>query len=713
MSRGGYLRLATSNSAFTVAVLAVILIMPGAALYSATDPESVVSLHSQYVAADSPDPEDPITWAPPADITAKQRRTADWTNQGYRYVDFARVDQNVYVIAISWNRTVVGTLGSILELYRSTDGGCTWSPPDHVFGDWNLGLTVISVCAYRNGTADDVLIVAKEKVLKSTDSGLSFSRLTDLPYETLPYPVNHWHEWTSVDAATNASWSNGQRSDDDIYVVGCRKITIAFDGGYRLRTSVTKSTDGGLTWTYSDIDPRMAYPSAQIACDGEVLCVVYPSNPSLYVWKSTDWARTWSLAKIITPSTSVPSPYIHSTNLEVIDSNTMSLSYIESSPDGGYADIGSFGCLLWSNLTYIELERLDSPNWRISDYFRGVTRADLTVDIVWIRLKGLQDAESVAISMTRGVFGSNHTRFGLLRVHTNPDLHSVIRMNGFALASNATEWVTVVPWTYVIEFGSYYGWDAPKPLKTSIRASQSVSIEGNFTRLGHLTVSTSPALPSTIYVDGIPRNDWVLSADVRAGHYNVSFGDVEGYTTPSHVTVEVVAGENTSVVGEFLSSPGALGPDPSSFGYLRLYTEPAIKTMIFLDGHWMSYWGLDWAKLSPGEYELTFSDVDEFIAPPPMTLRIQAALLTEMRAPFSVAANLRVQTSAPVNGTIYIDGVPRNSWGLWMDLDASEGYGNITLSFGDVQGYLTPGPLTLNLVPEERRSIIVSYVALK
>ena len=72
---------------------------------------------------------------------------------------------------------------------------------------------------------------------------------------------------------------------------------------------------------------------------------------------------------------------------------------------------------------------------------------------------------------------------------------------------------------------------------------------------------TSPALPGTITVDGIPRNDWGMWTDLPAGTHAVCFGPVQGFNAPpcQHSAV-LTAGNLTTVTGTYTSNPAAPGP---------------------------------------------------------------------------------------------------------------------------------------------------------
>ena len=75
-----------------------------------------------------------------------------------------------------------------------------------------------------------------------------------------------------------------------------------------------------------------------------------------------------------------------------------------------------------------------------------------------------------------------------------------------------------------------------------------MATEGVFIPRGFLRVITSPAVPATVSVDGVPRNDWGMWTDLPSGAYQVCFGEVVGYTAPSCQTATVTAGTTTTTI---------------------------------------------------------------------------------------------------------------------------------------------------------------------
>jgi hypothetical protein len=204
-------------------------------------------------------------------------------------------------------------------------------------------------------------------------------------------------------------------------------------------------------------------------------------------------------------------------------------------------------------------------------------------------------------------------------------------------------------------------------------------------------------------VNGTPRNDWGMFTDLEPGDYEVCFGDVANYLTPACDTVTVASGGTTQVTGNYTSSPGAV--EPSGYGMLRVVTDPAVPSQILIDGVAYDSWGLNWVKLSPGNYQVSFADVAGYVTPADQTATVSADVTTEITGSFVQQGQLRVITSPPVSATVFVNGVPRNDWGMWTDLVP----GDYQICFGAVAGYATPGCQPATIIAGTTTTITGTY----
>lgn len=99
---------------------------------------------------------------------------------------------------------------------------------------------------------------------------------------------------------------------------------------------------------------------------------------------------------------------------------------------------------------------------------------------------------------------------------------------------------------------------------------------------GFLRAVSSPAVPTTVLVNGVPASQWSTEWIPHApGAYEVCFTDVPGYVTPACESITIADGVTTTVVGEFERK-----------GSLRATTAPPANVVISVDGVPRNNWGL-------------------------------------------------------------------------------------------------------------------------
>ena len=296
---------------------------------------------------------------------------------------------------------------------------------------------------------------------------------------------------------------------------------------------------------------------------------------------------------------------------------------------------------------------------------------------------------------------------GLLRVTTNPPAPGKIIVDGVPLDEWGTTWVKFPPGTYTLTFTDVYALGTPAPQTINVYSGKTTEAVGNYAVWANLRVTTSPAVPSTIYVNDVPSNDWGMWRAVPAGTYTVRWGPVVGWDPPAPQTFTLAPGEPKHVEGLFTQNSAAPGPDPSTYGLLRVTTNPALPATIYANGNALDEWGTTWVKVPPGTYTISFKTVYGFTVPPPTTVVVNAnGAMTEYEGKFVQHGNLKVETNPPVPATIFVDGIPRNDWGMWQSMEP----GTYRVYFGPVAGYVAPGPQTAVVVAGELTSAVGTYV---
>ena len=273
--------------------------------------------------------------------------------------------------------------------------------------------------------------------------------------------------------------------------------------------------------------------------------------------------------------------------------------------------------------------------------------------------------------------------FGQLRVTTNPARPSQILVDGIARNSWGLTWVPMPAGPHEVCWTDVPVWVTPGCENIVVNDGAVTAVEGVFQQNGWLRVQTSPALPSTISVDGVPSDDFGIWVDITPGDHEVCWGAVANFTPPPCETVTVTAGATNTVVGTFTPSTDA---GPTGHGRLRVTTSPAVPAKIIVDGTVNDRWALSWVKLDPGSHEICYSDVPGFSAPPCETVTVTAGTTTTAVGNFVQRGTIRVQTSPPVPSTLTVDGITRNAWGMWTTFEP----GSYEVCFGDVSPLTTP-----------------------
>ena len=289
----------------------------------------------------------------------------------------------------------------------------------------------------------------------------------------------------------------------------------------------------------------------------------------------------------------------------------------------------------------------------------------------------------------------------LMRITTSIDIHPTwgvpgkIIIDGVPRDEWGLNWMEMVAGPHAISFTDLTNLRTPGAVSVVSAAGGVTTVNGEYGARGWLRVVTDPPVPGTISVNGVARNEWSVWMAVNPGMYTVSFGPVQDFRPPGPQTVEVRAEQLTLVTGSYVWDGASPGPDPATYGLLRVTTRlsdgtPGVPTQIELDGIPRDEWALTWLKLPAGAYTLSYSDVWNYGTPGPRRVMVSAGQVTAVEGVFDVHGWLRVITDPPVPATIHVNGEPRNAWGTWQSMPA----GTYTISFGAVPGFQAPAPQT-------------------
>jgi len=226
-------------------------------------------------------------------------------------------------------------------------------------------------------------------------------------------------------------------------------------------------------------------------------------------------------------------------------------------------------------------------------------------DVPGFRTPACQTAD-IAEGRTTVIEGA-FERLGLLKVDVLPGgLPATVHVDGewrdeYGLFSYAA------PGTYQVCWGDVAGYSAPPCAAAVVTAGGTTTVVGTYEPAatpaigpapvpsghGYLRATTSPAVVSSISVNGVVRGDWGLNwVKVPAGVHEVCFSGVPGFDTPPCRSVEVVPGVTTETQGVF-----------GRRGLLRVDVTPSVAIDVIIDGVPRNQFGL-FSFFSPGTYEI-------------------------------------------------------------------------------------------------------------
>ena len=276
------------------------------------------------------------TWSEPVTLARdssafsshdKESITADPTDSHYVYVVWDRVRKPGENVSPNAGHSFAFRGDAMFS--RTADFGATWSAPRNLLPtNANLFTSGNIVAVLPNGTLVDVFELANgsgvqpsanqfsESLMRSTDKGLTWSRVIDIssdrsvavrdPDTGAPVRTGAGLPAVAVDSSTGG---NGT-----LYIVWADS---RFSGGVRDDIALSKSTDGGLTWsTPTKVNQTTGSapaftPAVSVSGDGTVAVTYYDfrnntSDPNTlptdsWIVYSTDHGATWGGEQRITP----------------------------------------------------------------------------------------------------------------------------------------------------------------------------------------------------------------------------------------------------------------------------------------------------------------------------------------------------------------------------------------------------------------------------
>jgi hypothetical protein len=212
-------------------------------------------------------------------------------------------------------------------------------------------------------------------------------------------------------------------------------------------------------------------------------------------------------------------------------------------------------------------------------------------------------------------------RAGSIRVGTSPTVPAAISVDGIPRDEGSLSTDLSVG-SHRVCFGPTPGFTPPGCQTVSVVAGSTTSVTGRYSSspgapgpsgTGQLRVTTNPALPSQVVVNGVPMDSGGLNGvDLPSGAYTVTFTHVEGFTAPPPQTVTVSPGAVTLVTGNFTER-----------GSLRVIMSPEVPATVTVDEVAHDSWGMS-TDVAPGLHTVCFGWAPKLVAPQCQTVTVVA-----------------------------------------------------------------------------------------
>ena len=178
--------------------------------------------------------------------------------------------------------------------------------------------------------------------------------------------------------------------------------------------------------------------------------------------------------------------------------------------------------------------------------------------------------------------------------------------------------------TYTVSFEDVEGYTTPVDQEAVVTKDKTTTITGTYvlipTETGTLSITTTP-VPGEVFVDEESWGDAPVSREVMVGTYTVSFGAVDGYTTPADQVAVVTKDTTTTITGTYVLIT-------ADTGTLTIDTTP-VKGEVFVDG---APWGTapQTKIVEIGPYTVSFGDMEGYETPVSQEAVVTKDTLTEV-----------------------------------------------------------------------------------
>ena len=265
------------------------------------------------------------------------------------------------------------------------------------------------------------------------------------------------------------------------------------------------------------------------------------------------------------------------------------------------------------------------------------------------------------------------------------------------------------PGVYTVEFSEAEGWITPHDRQVEVVADETTNITATYTRAAGVRVTLAP--PEAI-ADGA---QWRISGDIwrdsgelvhlTPGVYQVEYRDLgDLWITPPTQTAHIQSEQILEKTTTYEYAAGVI------VDLLPADAVAAGAQWRLGDGDWRD--DGEFAPAEPGDQRIEFRNIDGWLTPPPRILTVfpsQAARLTasyQEDTESGLIMYLEPPNAAAAGARWRIEGGVWQESGSFLPLSAGE----YRVEFREVEGWLTPPWMNVEVGPDDATSTTVAYV---
>jgi hypothetical protein len=269
---------------------------------------------------------------------------------------------------------------------------------------------------------------------------------------------------------------------------------------------------------------------------------------------------------------------------------------------------------------------------------------------------------------------------------------------------------------YTMTYNAVQGWTTPPSESKTLPSDGTIAFNGNYIAIpGNINVTTNLASAtfSVLHVgSGTTYNGSGLSWDLSnasTGQYTVTYGEVDGYTTPPSQTQTLVSGATITFDEVYNKIPS---------GTVEITTNKSTATFTVTHvstGTAHSGSGLSWKWLNApiGDYSVTFGSLTGYVTPAPQLKALADGGTASFNGEYALPPSGTVEvTTNESTATFTVTHVPTGTIQVGSGLNwkwLNSPIGDFVVVFSDVAGFKTPAGQTLNLVANATISFIGEY----